>query len=121
MRSTNILILLVALNVSATLIGVSGLGQEIGYQPTVGGDEQIDQANETATNVETNRGGLDSFIGAVISAGSALVTIFSVVIAGPRMIMNLGVPPIIVGAVATPLYILVGIDILEVISGRRLT
>jgi len=121
MRSTNILIILVALNSAALLIGAVGVGEDIGYQPTVGGDSQIDQANSSADSVSSDRGAFDNFVGAVITAASTLMTIFGVVTAGPRMIINLGVPGAIVVPLAAPLYILVGIDLLEIISGRSLT
>jgi|APHM01.1.fsa_nt_gi hypothetical protein len=121
MRSTNILIILVALNASAVLVGSIGLGAEAGYNPTVGGDDRIEEANQSASNVEGSGGVIDSFVGAVLNAASQLVTIFSVVVAGPQMLLNLGVPGPIVALVAAPLYIVVGIDLLEVISGRQLT
>lgn len=121
MRSTNILIILIALNASAVLVGAVGLANDAGYQPTTGGGEQIEDANESASNVEGSGGVIDSFVGAVLSAVGQLVTIFKVVIAGPTMLANLGVPAPLVALVSAPLYIIVGIDLLEVISGRQLT
>lgn len=122
MRSTNILIFLVALNASAIVIGAVGLGADLGYQPTIGGDGEIQNANESAANVEAQSdSAFDTFVGAVISAASTITTILGVVTAGPQMLVNLGVPAFIVLPLATPLYILVGIDILQIISGRDLT
>jgi hypothetical protein len=122
MRSTNILIFLVALNASAVVIGAVGLGADLGYQPTIGGDAEIQTANESAANVEAQSdSAFDTFVGAVISAASTITTILGVVTAGPQMLINLGVPAFIVLPLATPLYILVGIDILQIISGRSLT
>lgn len=122
MRSTNILIFLVALNASAVVIGAVGVGADLGYQPTIGGDGEIQNANESAANVEAQSdSAFDTFVGAVISAASTITTILGVVTAGPQMLINLGVPAFIVLPLATPLYILVGIDILQIISGRDLT
>jgi len=90
MRSTNILIILVALNASAVLVGAIGLGADAGYEPTVGGNEQIEQANETAGDVEGSAGVIDSFVGAVLGAVGQLISIFDVVVAGPAMLANLG-------------------------------
>jgi len=50
-----------------------------------------------------------------------LLTIFSVVTAGPQMLINLGAPQFVVIPFASLLYILVGIDILGILSGRELT
>jgi len=122
MRSTNILIFLVALNASAVVVGAVGLGADLGYQPTIGGDAKIETANESAANAEAQSdSAFDTFVGAVISAASTITTILGVVTAGPQMLINLGVPAFIVLPLATPLYILVGIDILQIISGRDLT
>jgi len=122
MRSTNILIFLVALNASAVVLGAAGVSQSVGYDPNIGGDAQIESANESLGDVNTNKGsGFDTFVGAVISAASTLTDVFGIVIAGPTMLINLGAPAFIVFPLATPLYLLVGIDILQIISGRDLT
>ena len=120
MRSTKIVIFLVLLNASAVFVGSTAMAQELGVQPTVGGDEQIDTAEQRAQEVATDRGQVDNFIGGIIEAASVLVTVFSVAIAGPQMLINLGAPPALVGVLAAPLYIVVGIDILQTISGRQL-
>lgn len=121
MRSTNIVIFLIGLNAAAGLIGAIGLGAAVGYDPLVGGGEEIDRADESAGNIATDRSALDQFVGGVIEAGQQLVRIFSIAVAGPRMLINLGAPTALVTALAAPLYLLVAIDILEVISGRQLT
>jgi|APHM01.1.fsa_nt_gi hypothetical protein len=122
MRSTNILIFLVALNGAALALGGAGLTADAGFAPTPGGGDQIESANQTAGNIEADKGGaFDTFVGAVISAGSALTSIFSAVTAGPQMLMNLGAPAFVIVPLAAPLYILVGIDLLQVISGRDLS
>jgi hypothetical protein len=118
MRSTNIVIFLVLLNASAVFIGATGIGNDLGYTPTVGGDEQIGEATDAASNVEASRSALDNFIAGIIAAADTMSTIFGVVIAGPQMFINLGVPTALVAFISAPLYILVGIDILQIISGR---
>jgi hypothetical protein len=121
MRSTNILIFLVALNASAVVLGAAGLSGELGYQPSIGGDDDIAEANQTAGDVSAERGAFDAFVGAVISAAESLITIFSVVTAGPQMLVNLGAPKFVIFPFSTLLYILVGIDVYQVLSGRDLT
>lgn len=121
MRSTNLLIILVALNASAVLVGATGLGAALGYQPVVGGDGVIDDAEADAGEIDAERSAIDTFVSGVITAAQTLLSMFSVVIAGPRMLINLGAPSSIVAFLSAPLYLLVSIDILEVISGRQLT
>lgn len=120
MRSTNIMVFLMLLNASAVLVGAIGM-TDIGYVPEIGGDDRIDQANELGKNVESDRSALDEFVGGIISAADTLRKMFGIVVAGPAMLINLGAPKAIVAFFAAPLYALVGIDILQVISGRSLT
>lgn len=118
MRSTNIVIFLVLLNASAVFIGATPVGDDLGYSPTVGGDEQISNATDAASDVSASRSALDNFIAGVIAAAETMGTIFGVVIAGPQMFINLGVPGPLVAFISAPLYILVGVDVLQIISGR---
>jgi hypothetical protein len=122
MRSTNILIFLVALNGAAIALGGAGLTADAGFQPTPGGGEQIESANQTAGDIEATKGGaFDTFVGAVISGVGALTSIFDVVTAGPRMLVNLGAPAFVIFPLATPLYLLVGIDLLQILTGRDIS
>ncbi|WP_254544087.1 hypothetical protein [Halomarina pelagica] len=121
MRSTNIVIFLVLLNASATLLSGTGIAPALGVSPTVGGDEQIEQSEQNLQSVSTDRSALDNFIAGIISAASVLVGVFSIVIAGPLMLSNLGVPGALVAFIFAPLYFIVGLDLLQVLSGRSLT
>ncbi|MFD1515695.1 hypothetical protein [Halomarina rubra] len=121
MRSTNIMVFLVMLNAAAGLVTATGIGPAIGANPTVGGDQQIDQAEDEARSIASDRSALDNFVNGVISAATTLVTIFGIVIAAPLMFSNLGVPAVLVTFLFAPLYLFVGLDILQVISGRILS
>jgi len=120
MRSTNLVIVLVLLNASAVMAGAIGL-TDIGYTPDIGGGDEIDEAQSTAETISTERSALDEFVAGIIAAADSVRQIFGIAIAGPTMLANLGVPGPIVAFLAAPLYILVGLDILQVISGRALS
>lgn len=119
MRSTNLVILLVLLNASAVMVGAIGL-TDIGYQPDIGGDAEIEQAETQAETISTERSALDQFVAGVIAAADTVATVFGVAIAGPTMLANLGVPAPVVAFLSAPIYIIVGLDILQVISGRSI-
>jgi hypothetical protein len=120
LRSTNVVMLLVLLNASAVFVGAMPVTDEVGYQPAIGGDDAIDEAQQTGDKIQSDRSSLDQFVGGIIAAASTIATILSVVVAGPQMLINLGAPKVLVTFIAAPLYILVALDLLQVLSGREI-
>lgn len=118
LRSTNILVALILLNSAAIFVGALPVSGELGYQPTVGGDDAIDEATSAGENIQSERSSLDQFVGGILAAASTITTMLGVVVAGPTMLINLGVPTALVTLLAGPLYVYVGLDILQVLSGR---
>jgi hypothetical protein len=118
LKTTNIVVLLVLLNASAVFVGALPVTDELGFNPAVGGDDEIAEAQETGEQIDSDRSSLDQFVGGIIAAASSIAAILSVVVAGPQMLINLGAPPILITFVASPLYILVALDLLQVLSGR---
>jgi len=116
--SINIVIILVLLNGAAVLAGQVPATEQVGFQPTVGGDEEIEQAQQEGENVQSERSSLEEFVGGVLAAAGAVTTILGVFVAGPTMLTNLGVPAVIVAFLAGPLYVVVGLDVLYILSGR---
>jgi len=120
MRSTNIVVFLVLLNSAAVLVGAAGI-TDVGTAPQIGGDAEIQAAQNEATGISTERSALDTFISGIIAAASSVQTVFAVAVAGPTLLANLGVPSSVVIFLSAPLYILVAFDILQVLSGRSLS
>lgn len=118
LRSTNILVILVLLNSAAIFVGGLPVSGDLGAQPTVGGDEKIDQATDAGKEIQSDRSSLDQFVGGILAAASTITTMLGVVVAGPTMLVNLGVPTALVTLIAAPLYVYVGLDLLQVLSGR---
>lgn len=118
LRSTNILVILILLNSAAVFVGTLPVSGDLGYQPTVGGDDAINDATEAGEEIQSERSSLEQFVGGILAAASTITTMLGVVVAGPTMLINLGVPTAIVTLVAAPLYVYVGLDLLQVLSGR---
>ena len=118
LRSANVLFALVMLNAAALFVGALPVAEDLGVSPQVGGDQAIEDAEQQAEQVDPERSSLDSFIGAVIEAGDTLDTVFSVITAGPQMLINLGAPQLLVTFISAPLYLFVGLDVLQTISNR---
>jgi hypothetical protein len=121
MRSTNILIILVLLNSSAVLVGTLPVSGDLGYQPSIGGSEEITKAQSAGQEIKSERSSLDQFVGGIIAAASTISTMLGVVVAGPRMLINLGAPAALVTFLAAPMYVIVGLDLLQILSGRDIT
>jgi hypothetical protein len=119
LRSTNIVVFLVCLNAAAALMGATAFGQ-VGPAPEIGGDQAIEDARDQGREISTDRSALDQFVSGIIAAASSVSIIFEVALAGPTLFLNLGVPAPLVAFVAAPLYIIVGLDVLQVLSGRDL-
>jgi len=121
MRSTNIVLFLFALNAAAAVIG-AGLGPAFGFQPQVGGDGEIASVQESSQEqFESSRGGVGEFVSATFMAGEFILSLESLVFAGPNMLISLGAPSLLINSFKGILVLIVGIDIAEVLSGRVLS
>lgn len=117
--STRLVIFLLFLNAGAGAFVASGTAADWGVSPTVGGDDALQQANQSATSIQGDGGFAQTLFGAFAGAANAFEGIFSVVFAGPLMIANLGVPSWLVTFVFAPAYLLVGIDLVYILTQRR--
>jgi len=117
--STRIVIFLVLLNAAAGVMVQSGVANDWGISPTPGGGEAIEEANQTASEIKGSGGFGDTLFGAFAGAANAFGDIFGAATAGPTMLSNLGIPGWLVGFVFAPLYILIGIDLVFILTGRR--
>jgi hypothetical protein len=121
MRSTNIILFLVALNGAAFLVGAT-LGPAFGIAPQVGGDAQIDSAQGDADeSLQSSRTGVGEFVSATFMVADLVRSIDNIVFAGPNMLINLGAPGILINSFKGILVFVVSIDVAEVLSGRSLT
>jgi hypothetical protein len=120
LRTTNIVVFLICINSAAILVGATPIA-DVGASPDIGGGAEIEDARDQGREIATDRSALDQFVNGLIAAASSVSVIFEVAIAGPSMFLNLGVPAPIVTFVAAPLYVVVGLDVLQVLSGRDLT
>lgn len=121
MRSTNIIIFLIALNAAALVIG-SALGPAFGLQPNVGGDGEISDATESSREqFQSSRTGVGEFVSATFMVANFLRSIDNIVFAGPNMLITLGAPAILIDPFKALVAVVVGIDLAEILSGRILS
>lgn len=119
--SVNIAVALILINGAAGFFIGSGIAADWGIQPSVGGDDSIGEAESTAKNIEASSGTGSTLLGLYQAVTSSFSSLIQIVFAGPTMLNNLGVPAFITAFIFGPLYLIVGADLIYVISGRVLT
>jgi len=116
-----ILMFLILMNATVGLLGAAGVYEAAGVQPSIQTDGSIEDTKQNLSDVspETGSGGVPgSFVGAVTGLASSVVPVITSIFAAPLMFRSLGVPDIIVGFVFSPLYLIVGVDVINFITGR---
>lgn len=118
--SMQIVIMLVCLNAAAGFLTASGVAAALDMQPNVGADKAIEDANDAASNVKAG-GGLGSTLFALYnSVTSTFKSIVRVILYGPLMLTNLGMPQWVVTFVFAPATVISGADMVYSLSGRDL-
>jgi hypothetical protein len=118
MRSTNLVLVLVLLNVSAGIIAVAA---PVDVDPLVGGDAEIDDSAGSVEDRDVSRRGSGELIGSFLGLGSLIQDIGTIIFFGPEMLRNLGAPGLIVTGFEVVLVFVLSFDIAEAITGRRLS
>lgn len=117
--SKQIVLILFLLNASAfTVTAVAGDALDI--NPTIGDDTELEEADESARNIQSSQTSISTLFGSIMSALGIVTTIFDVVFYGPNMLVQLGVPSEIMTIAKAGSSIIVGTDLLYLITGRQL-
>jgi hypothetical protein len=118
-EASQIVVVLVLLNASAAFAGSTAVGQDLGVQPTTGAEAEIQAANESIESNTFQQSSEDELIGSITGSVSGPIRqVFNLVFAAPRMFINLGAPTGLVAVFAAPLYIVVGLNIFSILTGR---
>lgn len=124
-----IVVFLIFLNAVPGLMLGMGIAEDMGYDPSMGGDDNVKEANEAIAgdDDDPNENGINpsgGFGGTLFtlytSLGGTFQTIMGLLIGGELMLITVGVPDEIVFFLFAPKYILVGAGIIYVLAGRRL-
>lgn len=118
MRSTNLVIFLVLLNVSAGIVAVAA---PVDVDVLTGGDQKIDDTAGEVENRNVSRRGSGELIGSFLGLGTVIQTIGTVIFYGPEMLRNLGAPGLLVSGFEVVLVFVLGFDVAEAITGRQLS
>jgi len=116
----NTVIILMLLNATPALLAGSGVAADFGVEPSIGGDERIDMANQNMSEVEPSGGIGDTLFQLFQSVTDPVEAVMNILFAGPSMFNNLGVPSWLTAFIFAPLYLITGGTIIYVLAGRRL-
>jgi hypothetical protein len=121
-ESSQIVVLLILLNASAAFAGTTAVAEDLGVQFALGADEEIEAANQSAKQQDITQQSEDELIGTILgTVGGPIRAIFSLVFAAPIMFINLGANQALVGVLSAPLYVVVGLNIIQLLTGRDTT
>lgn len=117
--STRVLIFLIFLNAAATAFSASGVAADWGIEPDPGGDAQLANVEENASSFQPSGGFAATLYGLYASVTGVFQNVIGVATAGPTMIGNLGVPGWVTAFAFAPLYLLVAIDLVYLLTIRE--
>jgi hypothetical protein len=121
MRALDILVFFICVGAGVTMLHASGWGAETGVSPNPGISEQTQTINESLSDVQAERQeGASSFLGGTVAAANSLVSALSAMLILPVALQNLGVPGWIATPLSLPLYVIVGVFVVQVIRGMKM-
>lgn len=113
-------ILLMFMNAAPNLMVASGVSEDWGVTPAVGGDERVEQANSAMANIEPSGGFASTLFQLYTSVTGPVRAVMGLIIGGPIILASIGIPSWLIGFVFVPQYLIVGGTIIYVLAGRRL-
>lgn len=119
-KTTKIVVFLIMLHASAGLIAASGLGADMGVMPDPGGDDKVQTAKDSANNVEAEGGIADTLFALYNSVAQSLTAFLNTAFALEIMLTNIGVPAYVTAFLVAPIPIIVGMDLVYLLTGRAM-
>lgn len=116
--SLQLVLILVLLNSAAGAFVASGVADDMGVQPSVGGDDKIEAGNESASQVNVSSGTGDTLFSLFSSIGGVFEAVYNVVFFGPQMLANLGIPGWATTMFNSIVTFIVGADAAYLLTGR---
>jgi hypothetical protein len=111
-------VVLVFLNAAAELMRSSGIAEAMGADPEPGAAAKMQAALEAARNIEPGGGFGATLFQLFIAVARSFEAIFEFVLAGPSMLINIGIPEPLVLFLFLPVPLLIGRDVAYLLTGR---
>lgn len=118
--AVNVMVVLIFLNAAPNLVIASGVGEDLGIQPTVSDGGAIDNANSQLRTIQPSGGFGSTLYGLYTSMGGTMQTVLNIVAGGWIMLVSIGVPVWLTDFVFAPQYLFIGATMIYVLAGRLL-
>jgi len=117
--SMKIAIVLVFLNSAAELMRTTGIAEAMGVNPSPGAAAKMQEALKAARNINRGGGGFgDTLFQLFVAVTNSFEAIFEFVLAGPSMLINIGIPEPLVFFLFAPAALIIGRDVAYLLTGR---
>jgi len=123
-----VIIFTIFLNAVPGLLVGSGVAEDMGINPSIGGDDKIQAADEKVTGdpndpdqsgIEPTGGFGETLFTLYTSLGGVVQTILGILIGAEIMLISLGLPDWLVLFFFAPKFMLIGAALIYVLAGRR--
>lgn len=118
--SIYIALFLVFMTAGANMLISTGVAAEMGIDPATGNDEQIDHANDNASEIDAGSGTGGTLFGMYNSIAQPLGSIYDIVTAGPAMLKLTPIPNAFIDFLFAGATIIVGLDTIAFFRGYEL-
>ena len=116
--SMKIAIVLVFLNSAAELMRTSGIAEAMGTTPEPGAAAKMQAALEAARDINQGGGFGETLFQLFVAVTNSFEAIFKFVLAGPTMLINIGIPEALVFFLFAPAALIIGRDVAYLLTGR---
>ena len=116
--SMKIAIVLVFLNSAAELMRTTGIAEAMGANPEPGAAAEMRAALDALRNIQPSGGFDQTLFQLFISVTGSFRAVFKFVLAGPSMLINIGIPEPLVFFLFAPAALIIGRDIAFLLTGR---
>lgn len=123
-RPPELMLFMVFVVATAGAMQASGLAGEMGVQPDTGIEKDVQNSEEELKNrtYSANREkGEVNFIGSVFASVDKVASSFIMVYALYEMLVNAGIPGWLASFASSPVFLMLGMFMIYLISGRRMT
>jgi len=119
---STILVFMILLNGMSTVMAASGLNDDLGVSINPGAEQTVDDIITNAqAGFSPSTSIVESFVGVSLAALNTFELIIGgITVGGPVMFINLGFPNWIVIPVFAPMYLIITLEFIYVVTGRVL-
>lgn len=116
--TTSIVMFYFWLTAAANLLMETGVAQSMGVSTSLSAGEKLVAAEESLRSIEASGIAVESLVGVFVAVAKVMEALAAGLTAGPRLLLNLGIPSPLVVFLFAPMPLLAGRLIIYALSGR---